>query len=49
VPSAAILDALADSVDWYAREDPQSPDALLNAERARRYVEEGVWSSKRRA
>jgi predicted nucleotidyltransferase len=49
VPRAAILDSLADSVDWYAREDPESPDALLNAERARRYVEEGVWSSKRQA
>jgi hypothetical protein len=49
VPRAAILDALADSVDWYAGVDPESPDALLNAERARGYVEEGVWSSKRQA
>src|SRR4051812_28710629 len=44
VPRAAILRALAASVDWYAREDPGSPNALLNADRARRYVDEGVWS-----
>jgi hypothetical protein len=48
MPRELILHALSHSMDWYAREDPESRDALLNAERARRYEEEGVWSSKRR-
>jgi hypothetical protein len=46
VPRSVVLDALADSLDWYAREDSHSRSALLNAFRALRYVEDGVWSSK---
>jgi nucleotidyltransferase-like protein len=42
------LEALAEAVAWYARNEPGEP-AFLAAARAWRYVEEGVFSSKRDA
>lgn len=48
VPRTLALEALADCIAWYARHQPGEA-AFLAAARAWRYVEEGVWSSKRDA
>jgi hypothetical protein len=48
VPRALAMEALADCVAWYARNEP-GEGAFLAAARAWRYAEEGVWSSKRDA
>jgi hypothetical protein len=48
VPRSLILDALADAVTWYARNEP-GEGAFLAAARAWRYAEEGVFSAKREA
>ena len=43
---AAILRALGESLAWHSAHERASPGAVLNACRAWRYAEEGVWSSK---
>ena len=48
VPRPLVLEALAEAVAWYARNEPGEATALAAA-RAWRYSEEGVWSSKRDA
>jgi Domain of unknown function (DUF4111) len=42
----AILGALDASLDWHEREEPLEANAVLNACRAWRWLEDGVWSSK---
>ena len=46
LPRDWILDALLDSLDWHAAEEPVGPNAVLNAARAWQYAEQGAWSSK---
>jgi hypothetical protein len=46
VPRSMALDALRQSLAWHAREEPGSSNSALNAYRALRYAEEGVWASK---
>jgi hypothetical protein len=46
VPRAWVLEAVRDSLTWHAREEPVSPNNVLNACRAWRYAEEGVWGTK---
>lgn len=46
VPRPLVIDALRQSLAWYEREEPTSPSGVLNACRALRYAEEGVFSSK---
>ncbi len=46
VSRAEVLHALESSLDWHERHGPASANALLNALRARRYAEAGVWASK---
>ncbi|QRO00598.1 DUF4111 domain-containing protein [Archangium violaceum] len=45
-PRAWVLDAVRDSLTWHAREEPVSPNNVLNACRAWRYAEECVWGTK---
>lgn len=45
-PRAWVLDAVRDSLTWHAREEPVSPNNVLNACRAWRYAEEGEWGTK---
>jgi hypothetical protein len=46
VPRPVVIEALREALDWYAREEPTTPSAVLNACRALRFAEEGVFSSK---
>jgi hypothetical protein len=48
-PRSAVLAAIAASLDWHARHEPEGPNALLNALRGWRYATEGVWGSKEEA
>jgi len=48
-PRAWVLGAIRDSLSWHSREEPSSPNNVLNACRAWRHVEEGVWCTKREA
>lgn len=42
----AVLQLLAESLEWHSRGIGRSDDAVLNAARALRFAHEGVWSSK---
>jgi hypothetical protein len=44
-----LLVALADSLAWHKSNEPRSPSTVLNACRAWRFAQEGVWSSKAEA
>jgi Domain of unknown function (DUF4111) len=46
IPRAWLLAALADSLSWHAAHEGMLQQTVLNACRAWRYVQEGVWSSK---
>ena len=46
IPRAYLLDALLESLAWHAAPELQLHSTVLNAGRAWRYAEEGVWSSK---
>jgi len=46
LPRAWVLEAVRDSLAWHSREEPVSPNNVLNACRAWRYAEEGVWCTK---
>lgn len=41
-----VLDALAEGTSWWGGNEAGSPDAVLNACRAWRWAETGVWGSK---
>jgi hypothetical protein len=45
-PRAWLLEALASSLAWHAAHESLLHQTVLNASRAWRYVEDGVWSSK---
>jgi hypothetical protein len=42
----ALRPVLAQGLRWYAENEPESEDALLNAGRALRFATEGVWLAK---
>lgn len=44
-----VLDAIRTSLAWHSREEPASANNVLNACRAWRYAEEGVWCTKKAA
>lgn len=46
IPRALLLDALLESLSWHAAHERQLHSTVLNAGRAWRYVQDGVWSSK---
>jgi hypothetical protein len=46
VPRDAVLDALAQALDWHEREEPASRSSVLNAVRAWAWVETGEWLDK---
>ncbi len=46
LPRAWVLEAIRDSLAWHSRAEPVSPNNVLNACRAWRHAEEGVWSTK---
>jgi len=46
LPRAWVLEAVRDSLTWHAQAEPVSANNVLNACRAWRYAEEGVWSTK---
>jgi hypothetical protein len=46
VPRPVVIKALREALDWYAREEPATRSAVLNACRALRFAEEGVFSTK---
>lgn len=46
IPRAYLLDALLESLAWHTAHEQQLHSTVLNAGRAWRYAEEGVWSSK---
>ena len=46
IPRPWVLDALLDSLQWHAEHEAFRESSVLNACRAWRYAEEGVWSSK---
>lgn len=46
IPCPWLVDALEDALDWHAEHETVTRFGLLNASRAWRFVEEGVWSSK---
>lgn len=46
IPRIRLLDALLESLAWHAAHERQLHSTVLNAGRAWRYAEEGVWSSK---
>jgi hypothetical protein len=46
IPRSLQLAAIAESLDWYARHEPDNRKAVLTAARGWRYAVEGVWSSK---
>jgi hypothetical protein len=47
LPKAWVLEAVRDSLTWHSQAEPVSANNVLNACRAWRYAEEGVWSTKR--
>jgi hypothetical protein len=46
---AAVRAAIADALEWHAKHEPGSANALLNAFRSRHYLETGRWASKTEA
>jgi Domain of unknown function (DUF4111) len=46
IPRRRLLDALLESLVWHTAHESQLHSTVLNAGRAWRYAEEGVWSSK---
>jgi predicted nucleotidyltransferase len=46
IPRMCILAALIEALDWHDRRDAPSPNRVLNACRAWRFVAEGVWCAK---
>jgi Domain of unknown function (DUF4111) len=46
IPRPCLLDALLESLAWHTAHESQLHATVLNAGRAWRYAEEGVWSSK---
>jgi hypothetical protein len=46
LPRAWVLEAVRDSLTWHSQAEPVSANNVLNACRAWRYAEEGVWSTK---
>src|SRR6218665_2858840 len=48
-PRAWVLGAIRDSLSWHSPQEPSTPHNVLNACRAWRHVEEGVWCTKREA
>jgi len=46
VPRDELRPLLAEVLRWYAREEPESGDAVLNAGRSLRFVREGIWLPK---
>lgn len=46
MPRAHLLQALLESLAWHAAHERRLDSTVLNAGRAWRYAEEGVWSSK---
>ncbi|HET7480388.1 MAG TPA: aminoglycoside adenylyltransferase domain-containing protein [Rubrobacteraceae bacterium] len=46
IPRSWLLDALEDSLVWHAEHETLTHYSVLNACRAWRFAEEGVWSSK---
>jgi hypothetical protein len=46
VPRDAVLDALAQALDWQEGDEPASPSSALNAVRAWAWVETGEWLDK---
>lgn len=46
VPRSWLLKALEASLEWHAEHEPLSHFSVLNACRAWRYAEEGIWVSK---
>jgi hypothetical protein len=49
IPRDLLLPVVAESVRWHETEAARPADAVLNACRALRYADEGVWSSKQAA
>jgi hypothetical protein len=49
VPPAAVREALSRSLDWHLAHDEGGVQTVLNACRAWRWLDEGVWCSKRAA
>lgn len=46
IPRGALLEVVADAVEWHRESEPAGSDAVLNACRALRFAVEGKWSSK---
>ena len=46
IPRTHLLNALLESLAWHAAHERQLHSTVLNAGRAWRYAQEGVWSSK---
>ena len=46
IPREAVLDALAQALDWQEREEPTSRSSVLNAARAWAWLETGEWLGK---
>jgi hypothetical protein len=49
VPRDALEAAVRESSDWFSTHDAPADDLVLNAARTRRFLDEGVWSSKAEA
>ena len=49
IPRERLLEALVDSFAWHESNEAGSPSTVLNACRAWRFAEEGIWSSKAEA
>ena len=47
-PASVIRAALEESMAWHRRHEPDGPNTELNARRARRWIEDGVWEPKAR-
>jgi hypothetical protein len=46
IPPASLRPLLAEVLRWYAQEDPESEDAILNAGRSLRFAQDGIWLPK---
>ena len=46
VERSAVLQALRESLDWHESEEPGEANAVLNACRAWKWLEDGDWTSK---
>jgi hypothetical protein len=46
IPRETLLEVVVEAVEWHRTNEAASGDAVLNACRALRYAEDGVWSSK---